>query len=478
MHVKFILPALVEATGEFWRPIKYSLFPPLGLATLAGYLRDDDSAEITDEHVERLRMDDRPDLVAIETYITSAKRCYGIADHYRSKGVYVVLGGLHVTSLPQEGLRHADTVVAGPAEEAWPRFLADFRAGRPERLYRSTRRDLNDVPLPRRELIRTRNYLVPNSLVVSRGCPHACDFCYKTSFFAGGRSFYTYTVDRALTEIAPLPGRHLFFLDDNILGEPEFGRTLFHELRGMRRIWQGASTVASVLDLELLDVAVASGLKSLFIGFESLDERALVRHRKGHNRYRDYRDAVRALHERGVMINASFVLGLDSDDPSVFDATVEWAIEMGLETATFHILTPYPGTPLFERLTREGRILHQDGDAYDTRHLVFRHPTMSPQTVEAGYWRAYERFYRLDNLARSAWNKSTLPAVLRHLAYTIAWKKIDPLWALLIRLRQLGCATPMLEAVLQGRRRRIDRAGLQGIRDLLRAKTPQDVDAS
>jgi len=452
MHVKFILPALVEASGEFWRPIKYSLFPPLGLATLAAYLRDDDSAEIVDEHVERLDTEDTPDLVAIETYITSATRSYAIADHYRSRGVYVVLGGLHPTSLPGEALAHADTVVVGPAEEAWPRFLQDYRAGRPQRLYRSTVRDLTAMPFPRRDLIKTRNYLVPNSIVVSRGCPHACDFCYKTSFFAGGRSFYTYSVDRAVAEIEQLRGRHLFFLDDNVFGAPTFARELFHQMRNMGRIWQGASTVASILDTSLLESAVASGLRSLFVGFESLDEKALVSQHKSHNRCADYERAIRVLHDHGVMINASFVFGLDSDDDSVFDTTVDWAIQMGLETATFHILTPYPGTPLFLRVERAGRILTQDWNLYDTRHLVFRHPTMSPETLESGYWRAYERFYGLANIWRNALGRDTLSATVRHAVYTTAWKKVDPLWGLLIRLRKLNCAIPLLETVLQGKR--------------------------
>ncbi len=452
MHVKFVLPALVEAKGKSWRPIKYSLFPPLGLATLAGYLREEDAAELVDEHVERLSMDDRPDLVAIETYVTSAKRCYAIADHYRRRGVYVVLGGLHATSLPPEALAHADTVIAGPAEEAWPRFLEDYRARRPERLYRSIRRDLTDVPQPRRDLIQAHHYLVPNSIVVSRGCPHACDFCYKTSFFEGGRSFYTYSVDRALAEIEQLQGRHLFFLDDNIFGSPAFAKTLFHQMRTMRRLWQGASTVASVLDPGVLEPAAEAGLRSLFIGFESLNEGALARHGKGHNRYTDYERAVRVLHDHGVMINASFVFGLDCEDASVFDATVDWAIGMGLETATFHILTPYPGTPLFERFEREGRILHRDWDLYDTRHLVFRHPTMDSEIIESGYWRAYDRFYSLSSIFRSAFSNATASAAIRHLVYTTAWKKIDPLWSLLIRLRRLNRAMPLLETVLQGRR--------------------------
>src|SRR4030095_14424563 len=212
MRVKMILPALTEATSPLFRPIKYSMFPPLGLATLAGYLRDDDEVEIQDEHVERSRLDDAPELVVIQVYITSANRAYRIADHYRRRGAYVVLGGLHVTSLPDEAAAHADTIFLGPGEDTWPRFLADFRRRCPDRGYRSQTRTLAEVPLIRRDLIKRRLYLVPNSIVVSRGCPHVCDFCYKEAFFEGGRSFYTQTVDAALAEIDRLPGRHLYFL--------------------------------------------------------------------------------------------------------------------------------------------------------------------------------------------------------------------------------------------------------------------------
>jgi len=256
MRVKFILPALTEARGKHWRPIKYSLFPPLGLATLAGYLDDSDEAEIVDEHVERLRLDDEPDLVAIETYVTSAYRAYRIADEYRRRGVRVVMGGLHVTACPEEAAQHADTIVLGPAEEAWPRFLADFRRGHAVPVYRSTRRDLNSLPPLRRDLIKRGNYLVPNSISVSRGCPHRCDFCYGNSFFRGGEHFYTVPVRRALEEIRSLPGRHLFFLDDNIFGDREFAASLFRGMRGMGRVWQGAATVRSVLDTNLLDLRV------------------------------------------------------------------------------------------------------------------------------------------------------------------------------------------------------------------------------
>jgi radical SAM superfamily enzyme YgiQ (UPF0313 family) len=218
LRVKIILPALTEATSPYWRPIKYSLFPPLGLATLAAYLDPDDEAVIVDEHVEPLDVDDRPDLVLIQVYITNAYRAYRIADRYRAQGAFVALGGLHVTSLPDEAHAHADAIFLGPAEQTFPAFLQDFRAGCPAGIYRSTGgRTLDRLPPIRRDLIKRRRYLVPNSIVVTRGCPQHCDFCYKDAFFTGGRSFYTQRVDAALCEIARLPGRHLYFLDETLL---------------------------------------------------------------------------------------------------------------------------------------------------------------------------------------------------------------------------------------------------------------------
>lgn len=219
MNVKMILPALTEAKSPLFRPIKYSLFPPLGLATLAAYLHPDDEVTLQDEHVETLDLNDEPDLVVIQVYITSARRPYVTADHYRLRGFRVVLGGLYVTSMPDEAARHADTIFLGPGEDTWPQFLADLRAGRPAPLYRSQTRTLKGLPPVRRDLIQRHLYLVPNSIVVSRGCPHTCDFCYKVAFFQGGRSFYTQAVDDALHEIDRLPGRHLYFLDGHLFGD-------------------------------------------------------------------------------------------------------------------------------------------------------------------------------------------------------------------------------------------------------------------
>src|SRR3954469_9111503 len=425
LRVKFILPALTEATGPYWRPIKYSLFPPLGLATLAGYLADGDQVDIQDEHVETLDLDDTPDLVVIQVYITSAYRAYELADHYRRRGAHVALGGLHVTSLPGEAAKHADTIFLGPGEDTWPDFLVDFKAGRPGRLYQSQIRTLAGIPPIRRDLIKRHLYLVPNSIVVSRGCPHVCDFCYKEAFFEGGRGFYTQRVDQALLEIERLPGRHLYFLDDHLFGDRRFASALFDGMRGMGRLWQAPGTINSILLPGLLEQAVASGLRSLFVGFETLNPANLVEQRKYQNLRRDYAAAIRRLHDLGVMINGSFVFGMGGDYPSVFERTVEWAIEHGIETATFHVLTPYPGTALHRRLFEQGRITTEDWDLYDTRHAVFRPARMSGAQLEAGYHGAYRDFYRWSSIARGAAAHGALVPGLRHAAYAAGWKKFE-----------------------------------------------------
>jgi radical SAM superfamily enzyme YgiQ (UPF0313 family) len=445
-----ILPALTEATSPLFRPVKYSLFPPLGLATLAAYLSGNDDVTIVDEHVEHLRLDDEPDLVVIQVYITSARRAYEIADTYRKRGAYVCLGGLHVTSLPEEAALHADSIFLGPGEETWPQFLEDLRNGAARKVYRSRERTLAALPPIRRDLIKRRLYLVPNSIVVSRGCPHQCDFCYVKSFFGQGRHFYTQTVDAALTEIDRLPGRHVYFLDDHLFGNPRFASALFDGMRGMGKLWQAAGTVESILSPTLVEKAAAAGLRSLFVGFETLDAGNLQQQNKPHNLGRDYASAIRRLHDNGVMINGSFVFGMDEDDESVFDRTVEWAVGRGIETATFHILTPYPGTSLFERMQSQQRLLHRDWDLYDTRHTVFQPRKMSPKVLEAGYWGAYRDFYKWRSIFRGASSHVRAIDCLRHAAYASGWKKFEPLWDVVIRARRLAVMLPFLEGILCG----------------------------
>jgi radical SAM superfamily enzyme YgiQ (UPF0313 family) len=317
-------------------------------------------------------------------------------------------------------------------------------------VYRSRVRTLENLPPVRRDLIKRHLYLVPNSIVVSRGCPHSCDFCYKDGFFRGGKSFYTQAVDDALDEIERLPGRHLYFLDDHLFGDVRFAAALFDGMKGMGRLWQAASTVQAILRPGLLEKAVACGLRSLFVGFETLESGNLRSQHKVHNLNQDYQAAVHRLHDLGVMVNASFVFGMDGDDETVFDRTVEWAIEQGIETATFHVLTPYPGTTLHGRLAAGGRVTTSDWNLYDTRHAVFRPANMTAEALEAGYRRAYHDFYRWGSILKAASAKTRWAERLRHVAYTAGWKKFEPLWDWVIRAGRISGMLPLLETVLAG----------------------------
>lgn len=448
MKIKFILPALMEAKSPFWRPIKYSLFPPLGLATLAAYCDANDDLELQDEHVEELYLHDEPDIVVIQVYITNAYRAYAIADHYRKKGVYVCLGGLHVSSLPEEAMPHADSLFIGPGEDTFPRFLQDFRNNAARKMYMNNERNITQLPPIRRDLIKRHLYFVPNSIVVSRGCPHHCDFCYKDAFFEGGRSFYTQRVDAALAEIDRLPGKHLYFLDDHLLGDKRFATALFDGMKGMGRVFQGASTVDAILRGDLIEKAAEAGMRSVFVGFETLNEKNLLSSNKKQNLGKDYAAAIDRLHSLGIMINGSFVFGLDDDDKDVFERTVEWGVKHSLTTSTYHILTPYPGTRLYQQMEADGRLLHKQWDKYDTRQVVYKTKGLTAEELKAGYDRAYKQFYSWTNILRASANHDSMKYFLKHFAYAGGWKKFEPVWNFLIKTQALNKSLPVLEAIL------------------------------
>jgi len=448
MKIKMILPALTEAKSPYWRPIKYALFPPLGLATLAAYCSGEDELDLQDEHVEELNLDDEPDLVIIQVYITNAFRAYTLADHYRKKGAFVCLGGLHVTSLPEEAMQHADSIFIGPGEDTFPQFLTDFRNRCARKVYVNTKRDIQNIPPIRRDLIKRHLYLVPNSIVVSRGCPHHCDFCYKDAFFGGGKSFYTQRVDAALAEIERLPGKHLYFLDDHLLGNQKFAAALFEGMKGMNRVFQGASTIDAILRGDLIEKAADAGLRSVFVGFETLNPTNLRQSNKKQNLGKDYAKAISRLHSLGIMINGSFVFGLDDDNKDVFKQTVDWAVTNGLTTTTFHILTPYPGTRLFQQMKNEGRILHQNWDLYDTRQVVYKTKGMTAQELKQGYDWAYKSFYSWSNILKASLKHDNLKHKIKHFAYAGGWKKFEPFWNVIIKTEGLNKMLPLLESIL------------------------------
>lgn len=449
MKAKLILPSLEESNSPFWRPIKYSLFPPLGLATLAAYFDDSWEVKIVDQHVENLNYDDNPDLVIIQVYITNAYRAYDIAKKYMQKGSYVALGGLHVTSLPDEAKKYADTIFLGPGEQTFPEFLVDFKNKTPKKIYISGKnRTIVGQPPIRRDLIKRSKYLVPNSLVFSRGCPHHCDFCYKDSFFKGGKSFYTQKVDEILEEIDRLPGKHLYFLDDHLFAKPKLMTGLLNEMVGLNRVFQGAVTIESINNSNLIELAAKAGLRSVFIGFETFSNENLISTNKGHNLKQDYEKAVNKLHSLGIMINGSFVFGLDHDDKDVFKRTVDWGIYNSITTSTYHILTPYPGTKLYNDLLRDNRIVTDNWDLYDTRHVVYKPNKMTKFEIESGYKWAYKEFYAWNNIFKASFGHDSYRHILKHLFYTGGWKKFEKLWTLVINMGGLQKMLPILELIL------------------------------
>ena len=255
-------------------------------------------------------------------------------------------------------------------------------------------------------------------------------------------------MDEALAEIERLPGRHLYFLDDHLLGNRRFAEALFAGMRGMGRLFQGAATVDSVLRGDLIERAAEAGLRSLFVGFETFSPENLRASNKKQNLAQDYQAVARRLSDLGIMINGSFVFGMDDDGPDVFDRTVDWAVRNGITTSTFHIQTPYPGTRLHAEMERQGRITCRDWDRYDTRHVVYRPARLTPAQLKAGYDRAYRDFYGWANIARGAWSHDSAKHRAKHFFYAAGWKKFEPLWDVMIKSRRLAMMTPLLEGVL------------------------------
>jgi radical SAM superfamily enzyme YgiQ (UPF0313 family) len=444
--ILFLLPALQEVLSQDFRQIKYSLFPPLSLLTLAGLVPQDRyRLLVRDEHVEDVIVDEDVDLVVMTVYVSSARRAYELGEYYRARGAKVFLGGIHPTTLSEEAIQHADSVCLGPGESAFPRMLEDLEAGRLQKQYHGHKANhLSDVPMARRDLMNQNKYLVPNTVVASRGCPYCCDFCYKESFW--GRNYHAFRpLNEIRKELDTFRHKFVFFLDDNLLGNRRQARRLFALLREYDFVWQASASLDAAFTPGFLQEAYDCGCRSLFVGFESVVKANMERAHKRQNSKYDYAEAIARFHDAGIMINGSFVYGFDDDDADVFVRTVDFAIENKIDTATFHILTPFPGTRLFAMLEREGRLLHRDWDLYDTRHAVFRPRQMTPSQLEQGYWSSYEEFYKYGSIIRRSFG---LRNPLKRILYNAAWKKMDPIWDWAIGHNLIERVLPTFEFVL------------------------------
>jgi radical SAM superfamily enzyme YgiQ (UPF0313 family) len=400
MKVTLICPSIhkpgIQKISPFW-------LPPLSLATIASLSPKDIEIKIVDENVEEINWEEKTDLVGISFLTSQADRAYHISAKFRKRNIPVIMGGYHPSALPEEAKLYADSVVIGEAEEIWMNLLDDFRNGNLKPLYKhEDYPDLSDIPLPRRDLLKKERYLTTNTIQTSKGCPYACEFCNISSFF--GRKYRTKPIDSIINEIKSLKKADkniFFFVDDEITGNIKRAKDLFKALIPLNISWWSQATLTNLTkDRELLDLARESGCIVIIVGMESLSEQNLKAMNKNHNSTDKFEDQIAMIQDHGIFLNPSFTFGNDYDDESVFDTTYDFLEKNGIILATFNILTPLPGTALFNRLISEDRILTKDWSLYDMGHCVFQPKRMSKENLESGFHSLLNRFYSFESIKK------------------------------------------------------------------------------
>ncbi len=414
---------------------KHVLTPTLALTSLAGATPPHWRLRYWDENLLQgpPPTDPLPEVVGISVHLTFARRAYALADWYRRQGCKIVLGGLHLLSCPDEAAAHADAIAIGDGVQLWPQILRDLEAGalRP-RYAASYERPYDLDPPPRRDLLPKTGFLTNASLIATRGCHNRCGFCYLST---DGLQM-PYRV-RDVCDIArqfeESDEPYAVFIDNNLGSKPDYLRALCRALRPLRKIWSAAVTLDVTNDPSLVREMALAGCTGVFIGFESLSDGNLEHARKRTPRTDDYARRVRILHHNGIQVNGSFVLGFDGDRRDCFRTLAQWIEANRLECATFHILTPYPGTPLFRQMEAEGRLLHRDWSRYDTAHVVFQPSHMTPEELALGYDWLYRRLFSPASIWRR--RPEDRAAVLPYLAMSCLYKRSNRLWHLLIKHR-------------------------------------------
>lgn len=433
MSLKITL-IFAKATLRRGTRIKHYMVPPHSLQLLSALTPKKHQVTIVDEYHRPANPNLQADLIGISVWTASSSRAYQLAAHYRRRGIPVILGGPHVTVCPEEALPHADAVVVGEAESVWSQVLCDVQAGELKAVYYGKNLPLDETPAPDWSVIDANDYAIRVSLSTTRGCARSCDFCYESC--RPKPSFRQRSLPLVLDEIDARPYSVVSFLDNDITVNRRFAKELFTALIPRRRHWLGMTSIEVADDPEMLDLMARSGCRTLFVGFESIVAENLRQVGKRCNRVQDYVRNVQRIHQRGIMVNGSFVFGFDHDDPDVFDRTVEFGIEAQLDTATFTVLTPYPGTTLHKRLQAEGRIFDRDWSHYDTTRAVFTPARMSPAELEAGYFYAYKRLYTWPSILHRC--RQGEPGFAKRLFLNVAYKRIEPLYHLLGRPIPIG----------------------------------------
>ncbi len=425
---------------------KHVLTPTLALTSFAATTPAHWEIQYWDENLldGRPPFAPMPEVAGITVHLTFAKRAYELAEWYRRRGTKVVLGGLHVLSCPEECAPHADALAMGDGVQLWPRILADVESGSLRSMYAATyESDYRKDPAPRRAILPRTSFLTTTSLIATRGCHNRCGFCYLAT--DGLRMPYRMRDPEQIAAEFLADGQpYAVFVDNNLGSNREYLRALCRVLQPLKRIWSAAVSIDVTDDSTLIREMALAGCTGVFVGFESLTDENLADARKKTPRTADYARRVRMLHDYGIQVNGSFVLGFDHDRKDVFERTAEWVEENRMECATFHILTPYPATPLFRQMEVEGRLLHRDWSLYDTAHAVFRPRHMSAEELEQGYAWIYQRLFSHASIWRR--RPADWRSVAPYLAMSYLYKRSNRFWHLLIKHRVVHAAwRPMVE---------------------------------
>jgi radical SAM superfamily enzyme YgiQ (UPF0313 family) len=390
---------LYRHRGGIWK--KSLRYQPLTLTTLASLIPPEIPVDLQlfDEGIADVPLDLDADLVGLTVLTGTAIRAYELADHFRQRGIKVVLGGPHITLIPDDAQPHADAVVVGYAEDSWPQLVRDFANRQLQSRYdQSPGLDLANRPFPRRDLLPSRRFLTNNVFEATRGCVHSCDFCVVPA--AWGRKPYQKPVEDVVADIRQHGARKLIFVDLNLVADRGYALRLFTALIPLKLQWYGLATVLLADDAELLELAARSGCRGLLMGLESISPQNLRESRKGFNSPEKFVRVVERLHEHGIALQGCFVFGLDHDEPDVFLKTAEFAVQAKIDLPRFAVVTPFPNTALYKRLLAEGRILTKNWELYDGQHVVFRPAKLSVQELQQGIETAWKHAYSFRSIAR------------------------------------------------------------------------------
>jgi radical SAM superfamily enzyme YgiQ (UPF0313 family) len=390
---------LYRHRGGIWK--KSLRYQPLTLTTLAALIPPELPVDLRliDEGIADVPLDLEADLIGLTVITGTAMRAYELADHFRGRGIAVVLGGPHVTLIPGDAQPHADAIVVGYAEDTWPELLRDFAAGEMKARYNQTPGlEIGGRPFPRRDLLPGKHFLTNNVFEATRGCVHSCDFCVVPT--AWGKKPFQKPVAEVVADIRQHGARKLIFIDLNLVAHRGYALELFAALVPLKVQWYGLATVLLTNDPELLELCARSGCRGLLMGLESISPANLRQNHKGFNSPENYARVVQRLHEHGIALQGCFVFGLDDDGPDVFLKTAEFAIEAHIDLPRFAVVTPFPNTPLYHRLESEGRLLTKNWELYDGQHVVFRPAKMSVQQLQQGIEAAWKHTYSFRSIAR------------------------------------------------------------------------------